>query len=179
MLDWKILAAGIAALILVAAFVAGDSQTNFLSDIINRIGGFLGSSPFGGLFSSTEEPQPVDIIIYPENLSLHLDKNNITLNSIELSEFTGDVSIDFSNKKISLSQKGSQLKLTAPIEKVTIEGLKIPKLLAENMRLEVVSGKYNITSNNGTIEVFNFFGQATITPQNIELMGNVTKIERK
>lgn len=178
MLDWKMLVAGVAALVIVALLVA-DSGTNFFSGVLGRIADFLGSSPFGNLFSTPQETQEAIITLYPENLSLSLDKSNVTLNSISLSSFTGSMHMDFSAKKATLQETGSQLRISTALEQAKVEGLKIPKLLMENVKLDVSSGKYNISSTSGTLEIVNFIGTADIYPSYIILSGNVTRLDRK
>ncbi len=178
MIDWKVLAAGVAALILVTLVAAGETGKELFSGIAERLGNFLGTSPFGGLFSSTQQEEIV-ISLYPDNLSLQLDGNDVNLNSLSLTAFTGSMDIDFIGGTVMLIQKNSDLRISAQLEYASVTNLKIPKLLVENTKMDVISGKYNISSSSGTIEIFNFAGNATIDNSSIQLKGNVTKAERK
>ena len=57
-----------------------------------------------------------------------------------------------------------------------IEGLSIADLSLTSMRIELISGEWNETSQNGSVSIQEFLGTALVTMDGIELDGNVSRL---
>ncbi len=174
MLDWKIFAASIAALLIISTLLIGGSGIGgFFGSVGKTIGDWLGNSPFGGFFgSSSPKTNEVDLTLHPRNLTLKSESAvNITTPSIILEEFNGKIRIDFESNTLTLEESNSPLKLNLDLQNITIEKIKIGRLAIENTEFEI---KPNITTDNGTIEMVNFIGRCTIEENSIKLKGNLS-----
>ena len=185
MLDWKILAASFAALLFVSSMLIGDfAITDFFADIAEKLGEWLGNSPFGGMFtaptqSSVINTNIIDVSIYPDTFILKPDYPvNMSFNEKEITGFMGDIIIDYDEKKITLDESNSQLNIVMPIENVEIHGLILKKLLIQEKGIEANTGNWEIQTDNGTIEIYDFSGFGEISSESIHLEGNITKLIR-
>lgn len=179
MLDWKILAASFVALLVVSSVLLGGFGIGeFFSDLINKIGEWLGSSPFGGFFSTpTAKTKEIDIVLYPANLSLKPDSSiNVSTDMITLTNFKGEISTDFENETLIFKESDSSLIVEIPLERITIPDLQIKKMSFENVRFDM---KPNITGENGSIEIYDFLGKGIIAVGSVEFQGNVSKMTVK
>ncbi len=176
MLDWKIAAAGVVIVIAASSvFLTGSGAGGLFSNVINQIQEWLESSPFGGLFASPlSEEKTVSIILFPSNFTLKPDDSiNITADNINIMKFRGEINIDFEKESIEMQESDTNLVMQLPVGAVNISGLKFKHMLVEGMGFRVG----NITSNNGSIEIFNFFGSGIINLNTLELKGNLTKLK--
>ena len=185
MLDWKILAASFAALLFVSTLLVGDfGIPNFFGDIADKLGEWLGNSPFGGMFtaptsSSVIDSDTINVKIFPDSFVLRPDfPVNITFDKKEIISFSGEITIDYEEKRITLDQSNSQLSIIMPIENIKIHGLKLAKLLIQEKGLDASTGNWEIKTENGSIEIYDFSGIGEITSRSIELDGNITKLIR-
>ncbi len=180
MLDWRILAASFAGLLFVSSMLIGGSGiTDFFSNIINTIGEWFGSSPFGNVFSAPARAsnENVDITLYSPVFTLKPDSDiNISTDEITLIGFNGDVIANFQNNTLTFKQSNTPLTINTALQETHITNLRLDKLLIENMQLKLKSGKWNITSGNGSVEIYDFYGTALITTDNIILKGNVSRL---
>ena len=179
MLDWRILAASFAALLVVSTVLIGNfGIRDFLSDIIGKISEWLGSSPFGGFFSQPPaKASEVIITLYPSNFTIKPDTYiNITSDNTSLNNFKGELDINFKTGRIVLSETDSRLVINLPLSRTEITGLGFSDLKTGNLRFAVASSESNMTTSNGSMEIYNFFGECLIE-DGIQLRGNVSKIK--
>lgn len=179
MLDWKILAASFVALLVVSSVLLGGFGIGeFFSDLMNKIGEWLGSSPFGGFFSTpTAGTKEIDIVLYPANLSLKPDSSiNVSTDAVTLTNFKGEINADFEDEVLIFRESGSSLTVETPLKRITIPDLQIKRLSFENIRFAV---KPNITGENGSIEIYDFLGRGTITVGTVEFQGNISRMTVK
>jgi len=78
-----------------------------------------------------------------------------------------------------LKQKNSDLVIQLKTENLTINNIRINEISLENTKLNLVSGNWNETSENGSIMIKNFVGKAFISRNKIEMTGNVSSLEKK
>lgn len=184
MIDWKIMAASLAALLFVSSVFVGDfGLREFFGTITEKLGEWLGNSPFGGLFtaptSSVIDADVVSLKIYPETFTLRPDHPvNITFGTHTITDFTGDISVDYVGNVLAFDEANSQLVLEMPIETTAVEGMFIKKLVIDNEKIDVSTGDWEISSNNGSIELYDFDGIAEIDSGMIALSGNISKLVR-
>jgi hypothetical protein len=180
MLDWRILAASFAALLFISSvLVGGLGITDFFSTIANKISEWLGSTPFSNIFSSQSKTssEEVDLTLYTPFFTLKPDSSvNITTEGITLKEFEGEVNIDFQNSGIFFRPINTQLTIDTVLKEVNISNLRLSKLLVDNTMLRIKSDKWNITSDNGSVEMHGFEGYASVTNSSITLKGNVSRL---
>jgi hypothetical protein len=163
--------------LLVSSFIPSVSAQGFLSDIFEKIKQWFESSPFGNIFAQpVKRMEEIDLTFYPENFSLSLNTFvNITSNSTKISNFKGDLLV--SNGYLELKEFGSSLTLEQRIDDLLeIHGLGITNLELKNMKLHMISGNWNETSENGSVKIFDFLGKGIIRKDMVELIGNVSKV---
>ena len=182
MIDWKILGASFAALIVVSSVFVGSASAfsinDFFSNLIEQISNWLQGSPFGGFFAQPEtKALRIDILLFPERLSLRPDNNlAVNLNGVYLTDFKGKITTDFLNKTITFSEENSPLKVTTPLKELTVEDFKLTAFSATGINFLISP---NITAENGTLEIVNFLGKLHITKEHIQLSGNVSRVQAK
>jgi len=179
MLDWKILAASFAALlvlssVLLGAFGIGD----FLAGAAEKARELLGGAPFSGLFTGRGSPeQQITLTLFPENFTLVPDSAvAITIGDIQLNDFAGEIGIHFDSNKLILEEKESSLSISLPITETEIEQVSLASLKLENAVFDVGP---TISTDNGTFELTHFSGTVTVTEKNVEFFGNVSSIKIK
>lgn len=172
MLDWKILGATFAALLVVSTlFIGGFGIEDFFSDIFEKLSEWLGTSPFG----TTSRTTYVEFILYPKELSFTVEKPvNITLDSFKVENFLGDVSISFINDTISL--QSNSLVINTHTQNLIIHTLQLKNLKAL-CKFQVFGPSSNITSENGSIEIYNFLGTLSLSNHTLYFSGNTTRIK--
>lgn len=189
MLDWRILGASFAALIVVSAvFLGGTSApgsgaTNdsgiggMLSGIIEKISEWFSGSPFGGFLEQpVARSSTVQIILYPDEFILEPGPIDIESGQVEIKGFKGTMDADFVNQTMTLSEEGSSLELSLPLEGVLVEDMKLPSLSLSGAKFEIVP---NITADNGTLELSNFLGRMEFSSNRIDIFGNVSKLRAR
>ena len=179
MLDWKIVVASFAALLFVSSLLLGGLGVgDTFSDILDNIGQWLDSSPFGGFFSvPSKQTSSIDVILYPSELTLNPDAEiNLNLDQFELSNFKGGITADFVNNTLVFEEDSSSLKISMPLSNITIEELRINALLIDGMKFIIVP---DVTAENCSMEMYDFYGTGLITGEHIELMGNASRVKAK
>lgn len=185
MIEWRFLAAIFGILLFFTSVFMGIFDfRSLLSKGFGGMGEWMKNSPFSGILDIFSRPgesiHEVDIYLYPKNLSLNLKENaNITLNSTKISNFKGEINIDFVKKEIELRYLDSPFELQSTLENVKIENVKIKEMEFRNLKMNVVSKEWNSTSENGTIKILDFIGDSFISNGYIELKGNVSKLLKK
>jgi hypothetical protein len=181
MLDWKILGASFAALLVVSSMFLGAGAGfgglgDFFSGIISQISSWFSGSPFGGFFSApSAQSKAVTLLMYPQMLELKPDSPvGVDIGKTSLTDFSGTITADYANKTLTFQEAGSSLKISAPMEEVRIAGLMISTLSSDSMKFEIVP---NITSEDGALEMHGFNGTLSIREDSMEFRGNVTKLK--
>lgn len=179
MFDWKVIVAGLVAVLLVSSVLVGDfGIKDIFSGTVNKISEWLGSSPFGGLFPSPETShKEVVISLYPESFILVPETTvDISLDSINFTNFKGKITTHFQNNTICFEESAG-LNINMPIQRTKIKNVKIRSIKLENIRYRVVSGESDITNENGTIEITSFSGTVVIEGIFIEFIGNISLVK--
>ena len=157
-MDWKILAASFAALVIVSSILLGGfGLGNFFSDIISTIGEFLGSSPFSGTQPSSSD-LAVSIVLYPSEFSLKTEHGiNLSIGpetgSVNLEMFDGEISVDYQNDIISFRPENTELSIDLPLQDIMIENLRLSKISVEEMSFVIDSESSGKTTGEGSMEI--------------------------
>lgn len=180
--DWKILVAAIVILLVAGFFLFGAADViGFFSDSIGRIGDFLAGSPFGDLFSLGPETSEATITFYPAAFNFSLDTpTDIMLGDSRFTAFTGTATVDFAGDLITLAEHRG-LEITSRVVDTEFADFRFSSMVLEGMRVEVMSGQWTMTSDNGTIEIRDFAGAAFIHARNqsVSFVGNVSLVEQR
>lgn len=149
-----------------------------LSDFFEMIKKWFESSPLGNLFSMpVKRIEMIKLSFHPE--SFEFDSNdfvNISTNTSEVLNFKGNIGIDMGNKILVLKESGSTLSIKETLGTINIEGLKLNSLELKDMKLALTSGNWNETTENGSVTIKDFLGNAVVKEGVIELEGNVSKL---
>ncbi len=156
------------------------SAEGFLSDIFDRIREWFEMSPFGGLFSQpVKRTEEVNLTFYPESFSAEIGSPvNITSNTTGIWNFKGEMGVVMARNLMVLREGGTELLIEQRIGDVRIENLKMPSLELTGMKLVLETGNWTQTSEDGSVTMKDFFGNAYIDRGVIRLEGNVSKLDR-
>ncbi|MEM5871820.1 MAG: hypothetical protein QW051_03030 [Candidatus Aenigmatarchaeota archaeon] len=149
-----------------------------LSNFFEMIKRWFEASPLGNIFTTpVKRTEAIELIFYPQVFEFDAkDALNFTSENLEIENFKGNVNINMENKIITLKESGSSLLIKEKFGTVNIDGIKINLLELKNMRLTLISGNWNETTENGTLMLNDFLGSGTIKEGLIELKGNVSRI---
>jgi len=179
MIDWKILASAFIALLVVSfILMEGFGTTSFFSGTLGSIGEWFGSSPFGDLVPVADaRGKHVNIMLYTDNLTLESSGEiGIETGTVNMTGFSGSIHVDFERGNLVLAESETKLKVTVPIKNIRMSGFTLDKLSLENSRFAI---EPDISTENGTIEIKDFFGSVTAKENGLELDGNVTRLTTK
>ncbi|MFH1444894.1 MAG: hypothetical protein ABIF08_00190 [Nanoarchaeota archaeon] len=178
MIDWRILTASFAAIIVVSSMFMGGIGGDFFSNILDDVSNWLGSSPFSGFFiTPVVKTHDIDLTIYPKQISLTPDSSvNFSSESSVIRNFKGTINLDFEEQTIVLEEADSSLRYESSIQNLEIEYIKLNTLSLDDLKLKIAP---DITSENGSAELYNFQGKLTITSESLKFEGNVSKIVAK
>jgi hypothetical protein len=182
MLEWKILAAIFAVLIVVSSALV--SNTGIKDFFMNTTGDFEDStsgSPLDWLTSFFSTPEkgtnPVMIKLMTGNMSLDIGTPvNITAGTAGIANFKGAVELDFRKNSTIFMPSGSEIRLDMGLEGTEIRNVRITKLILRGIDFVVTSEKTNITASDDDIEIYDFLGDIIITDY-VLLKGNVSKVK--
>jgi hypothetical protein len=177
----KILAIALVALILsitIAATAQSVRAEGLLSDFFDMVKKWFDSSPLGNLFTApVKRNEFIRLAFYPETFDFSTaDLINITTATGEISNFKGTASVDMKNKALYFKESGSSLVIKETIGIINVDNLKISSLELKDMKLSLVSGNWNETTESGSISISDFLGKATIKDDYIEIEGNVSRL---
>jgi hypothetical protein len=165
--------------LLATVLAAPQAKAGFFSDLVNGIKNWLGNSPLSGIFSSKPSNMEISLTFYPGDFNLNYeDSINISSETAGIDNFRGTFEIKPS-EGFMLKQKNSDLVIQLKTENLTINNIRINEISLENTKLNLVSGNWNETSENGSIMIKNFVGKAFISRNKIEMTGNVSSLEKK
>jgi hypothetical protein len=173
MLDWKILAASFAALLVVSSVLVGGFG---FQDILSKINDWMGDSPLSGLVTAPKlGSKQASITFFPKDFELTLDKASFTAGAVEFKAFTGTLKANLTSDELDLIQEGG-FRATLPLTSASIEGIPISKISLEETSFSVTSKSLETSGQGVPLEIVGFSGDVTITSEHIELNGNVTSI---
>ncbi len=166
------------SILFVSLMTVNVSAEGLLSDIFDKLKDWFDSSPFGGLFSQpVKSTEAIDITFYPETFSGESEQPiNITSETTNLYNFKGK--IDIAGNVLRMKETGTSLSIEHTGNSFNIHDFRIKSLELNNMRLSMVSGNWNETSENGSIKISDFFGKFFYRNGSVELVGNVSKITK-
>ncbi len=176
--EWKILAAIFAVLIVASsALISNTGIKDMFLNSTGNLGDWLKGSPFNSFFATPEKGSSrVVIVLSADHLELGLETPvNITAGESSVTNFKGTVDIDLEENRTKLLPEGSDMVLNLKLDETVIREVSIPSLIFDEMDFVVQSEKTNITATNDKIEIYDFYGDITITDV-IELTGNVSKV---
>lgn len=178
MLDWKILAASIVALLFISSiFLGGFGIRDFLSSIVQKLSGFLGTSPFGNVFPSSTQPsgkseREISVLLSPDSMTLQPSTEaSLLAGETQYTKLQGDIVISFSNSTVEL--RSSSLSASFPLKTLNITSLTLKSLSLKGAKLEI---EPDISTDAGDVEITDFIGSAVATKKGLELTGNVSQL---
>ncbi len=178
-MSWKLLIGVLLILIVVSSGLVGNlgGLKDKLLSIFQELG--LENSPLSGIFQVGKEPKQLDLVITANVLDIKSDVP-IALESpgFNAAEFIGNIKLDFENGKAVYTEDNSKFNFNTKLEG-EIKNLKFKKLVLENLGLKVLSDSWGISSQNGTVEIYDFSGKGVIKSDSFELIGNATEVVRK
>jgi hypothetical protein len=175
-MDWKIVGASMAAILLVSGlFVSSMEIGDFFSSIIGKLREWLGKSPFEGFFASpAQKVRPMSIYLTAPEITLQPESPvNITSPSTMFLNFQGRLEINFGEGKIAMIASDSPFEAGMPLGEYEVEGLHFTSVTFSSVGLEVDS---HVKSENGSVEMSDFLGKARILPDSLLLEGNVSSL---
>jgi hypothetical protein len=182
MLDWKILAAAFAALLVVSSvmvggfWVGGDGggEGNILSGILEKINELLGTSPLTGLMSSSgTESKLVRITLFGDNINLKPESPvNLSLGGTDIRNFDGEMEL---SEVLVLRVSG--LEVSGDANNITIEGFAFGKAVFQGVDFNVEDQGLNVFADNSTLEVSDFSGKVRVFRGSVLLEGNVSMVK--
>lgn len=183
MLEWKILAAIFAVLIVLSSALV--SNTGIKDFFMNSTTGFgddiTSGSPFDWFSSLFSTPgkgsHAVEITLMMANLTLPIEAPvNITAGGSSLTNFKGTVNLDFIKNSSTFIPDGSDLQIERGLEETRIPDVSIPKMIIRGIDFVVTSESTNITGDDDNIEIYDFIGDILVT-DHILLTGNVSRVK--
>ena len=175
LLEWKILAAIFAVIIVASSVImTNEGVKGFLFNLTGGMSDWLSGSPFGGVFSAPQKVvSTVSIKLVSDNITLDLDSPvNVTTSSLEIVSFAGVINFDFVKNSTELvPDSGPVIKMG--LEGMLIEDVKISRLKYSMMDFVIKSENTSISAID-CIEILDFSGDVKINGHDL-LTGNVSK----
>jgi hypothetical protein len=178
LLEWKILAAIFAVLIVVSsALVGSPGIRDFFMNSTGNLGDWMAESPLGSFFSTPQKGTTrVLIKLIADNMTLALETPvNISAGKSSISNFRGEARFDFKGNSSEFIPRGSDIRLSTELVPTAIRDVKISKLILNDVGFVVTSEKTNITGSGDDIEIYDFSGDIQVT-DHVLLDGNVSKV---
>ncbi|MFH1364874.1 MAG: hypothetical protein ABIH52_04455 [Candidatus Aenigmatarchaeota archaeon] len=176
MLDWKILAASFAALLVVSStlmggFGIGDTFSGFTDKISQWLGGSSASL-------STTGTQEVEIKIKPNILIIPIEiPSSVEISPVIFKNFKGNVIADYENKILTFTGP-EEMEATSILQKTIIKETGFNKIILEDIEVEIIHDDWSEKTDKSKVEVIGFTGDITITEDGITLKGTVSNIEK-
>ncbi|MFH1978671.1 MAG: hypothetical protein ABIJ92_05070 [Candidatus Aenigmatarchaeota archaeon] len=173
MLDWKILAASFASLLLISSFLVGGlGVTDFLGEIKDKLGQWFGGSTLEWSSGSEED---VEIIITPTLFTMEPNSPMIiVMDTLVIENFQGSITTDYENNSIIL-EEGDTI-ITAELSNVKMYDLEFNRLVIEDSVVEIIAGNWSEQTETGMVEIVGFLGNGTIDNETITLEGSVAEV---
>lgn len=179
LLEWKILAAIFAVLIVVSSALVGSTGIrDMFMNSTGNLGDWLSESPLGSFFSTPQKVETrVMIKLIADNLTLDLEAPvNISAGKSGIYNFKGSARFDFMANSSEFVPTGSDIRLNTELGSTDIVGVKISRLILKDVGFVVTSEKTNITATGDDIEIYDFSGDIHVT-DHVLLDGNVSKVK--
>lgn len=179
LLEWKILAALFAVLIVASSAFLGN--TDIGGSLFNSTGGGMGGweNPFGSLFTKPQDENgsnAVAIDIYAGKVRLDfLSPVNITTGVSQIANFAGSAEFDFETNTTLFIQSGSDMTIMKATENTRISGAAMKNIILESADYTVSSGDSNTTATADRIEIDDFAGVVEVSG-NLRLEGTVSSV---
>ena len=179
MFSLKVVAAVIVIVIIIALVLI-----NF-EGIANRVKGVLGgqkADTVGGPGVPGKFSGLLDLAVYPEGVFVIKPDSpiDITIESTSISDFLGEIRVDYLNKTVKFVDSRTPLKVDYQLSKVDLgSNLKLTKLSLVNTKLNITKDGWSKLLQNGTVEVEGFVGSGVINTDSFQIVGNVSKFVEK
>lgn len=173
MLDWKILAASVVALVFISSlFLGGFGIVDSITGIFGKLGESVGN-PFTGLTAAKDGGgKEISILLSPSEVSFHPDSEvSLHWEQTSIQGFKGDINISLSNN--SLSIKSPPLHLVTPLTHLEIDGISLKDYSLSSIPFEI---QPDISTNSGSLHIQGFSGKAVTTERGLLLTGTVAKL---
>jgi len=171
-MDWKILGASMVAILLIGGLLATQEKSGFFYSLFGGMRDLLNKSPFEGFFAAPSQgPKEVSLFISAPHLELHPKSPvNITSSTASVTGFSGWLNISFDDKQIGL--ESTQFAAKLPLDEWHVAGLHLATASFSDVSFDIKSRM----GSEGSIDIKDFLGNATITPEGLLLEGNVSKL---
>ncbi len=179
LLEWKILAAIFAVLIVVSSALVGSTGLkDFFMNSTGSVGDWWSEAPFGSFFSTPQKGSTgVLINLFADNITLDMEAPvNITAAKSSITNFKGSAMFDFRENSTEFVPTGSDIRLRTELGPTTIRDVRISRLVLTDVGYTITSEKTNITASGDDIEILDFFGDIHVT-DHVLLDGNVSKVK--
>jgi hypothetical protein len=179
MLEWKILAAIFAVLIVLSsALVSNTGIKDFFLNATGNLGDWVHGSPFGSLFTTPQKKvNQVAIKLMADNMTFEMETPiNITAGKTSISNFKGSVNFNFRKNSSTFQPADSDLRFGTELSGTVMKDVKIQKLVLTGIDFTVIGEKTNITASNDNIEIYDFSGDITVEDR-VLLTGNVSRVK--
>jgi hypothetical protein len=182
MMDWKMLAASLVALVFVASLLVGDFAVKGLfSGVGDKLSEWF--APLSGLLTAPSgqaaKADTIEITMRPEKFTMKPDGPvNVSFSWGDMDGFSGEIRLDYEADVMLLDESDTRMAMTVPIQNAEIRGLTFKKLTIRDTVMTVKADKWEISSGNGSIEVSGFSGTGYVTADTVMLIGNITGYSR-
>lgn len=136
-----------------------------------------------GNFGAPGKPSgTIDLSVFPQSEFILKPEApiDITLESTSFSQFLGEIRVDYLNKTLRFIDSRTPLKVDFKLVNVDLSSkLKLAKLSLQETKMNIIKDGWSKSTNNGTVEIEGFVGLGKITPDYIQLAGNVTRFVEK
>jgi hypothetical protein len=181
LLEWKILAAIFAVLIVVSsALVSNTGIKDIFMNSTGNLGDWLKGSPFSSLFPTPEKTvYQVRVELISSNITLSMESPvNITSEGANMQNFRGLISLRFAGNATSAEfmPAGTDFRFDLSLKETRIENVKIANMILDNVGFIINSENTNITATDDRIEIYDFCGTVTIK-DSVVLDGNFSRVK--
>jgi hypothetical protein len=179
LLEWKILAAIFAVLIVISGALVGSTGIkDFFMNSTGGLGDWWSEAPFGSFFSTPQKgTTKVTIRLFADNITLDMEAPvNISAGKSSISNFKGLVMFDFKGNSSEFVPSGSDIRLSTELGPTTIRDVRISKLVLKDIGFVITSENTNTTGSGDDVEILDFYGDIHVT-DHVLLDGNVSKVK--
>ncbi len=175
MLDWKILGASFAALLVVSSVLVGGFG---FTDILDTLRDWMGDSPLEGFMTSPiRSSKEASVIIYPQTFELTVNEASFSAGDANFTGFSGQIMADLSSGKLELHQEDTDLAISLLLTTLTVDDVSMGKLSLDGIEFHVISNSLDTSGQNATLEVSDFSGRVTVTNSTVQMDGKFSSIK--
>lgn len=177
MLDWKIMAASFAALLVVSSVLVGGSGIPGISGILDKVDDWMGDSPLSGFITSpVRGSKQASLILYEDPFTLPVSDISFKTGGSSHSGFSGNILINRSSEKLTFSQSDSSFRIEMPLTNLTLNNVKIGRMSLEETKFSVLSSALDTSGESADLDFSDFSGVVELSSQKITLNGNFSSI---